>query len=73
MTQMHCSPWSRNQKWSDSKTSISERLIYSLRDLGRVCARAWLTQRYAALGVHSSVDIKQDYLDDLRLPVTARP
>ena len=57
---------------ASSKTSISERLIHSLRDLGRVCAREWLAQNYAALGVQSSVNIKQDYLDDLRLPVTAR-
>lgn len=43
-----------------------------LRDLGRASARAWLTQCYASLGVVSTVDIKQDYLDDLRIPVTSR-
>ena len=52
-----------------SKISTNASLILSLRDLGQANARAWLSKHFNALGVDSSVNIKQDYLDDLRLPV----
>ena len=57
---------------ASTKTSISARLIHSLRDLGRVNARAWLDQNYASLGVKCTVNIQHDYLDDMRVPVTPR-
>ena len=58
---------------ASTKSSINANLIHTLRDLGRTHARAWLSEHYAKLGVTSTVDIKQDYLDDLRVPVTTRP
>jgi len=54
---------------ASTKISTNAALIYSLRDLGQANAHAWLHQHYGALGMHSSVNIKQDYLDDLRVPV----
>jgi NTE family protein len=54
---------------ASSKTSTKASLIYSLRDLGQASARCWLAQHYTALGVRSTVNIRQDYLDDLRVPV----
>jgi NTE family protein len=57
---------------ASTKTSISAQLIHSLRDLGRTNARAWLAQHYTSLGVRCTVNIKQDYLDDMRVPVTPR-
>ena len=56
-----------------TKTSISASLIHSLRDLGQSHARAWLAKHYHALGVQCTVNIKQDYLVDLRVPVHANP
>ena len=57
---------------ASTKTSISARLIHSLRDLGRVNARAWLDQNFTSLGVKCTVNIQHDYLDDMRVPVTPR-
>jgi NTE family protein len=57
---------------ASTKTSTSASLIHELRDLGRSHAREWLVKRYSALGVTSTVDIHQDYLDDMRVPVTPR-
>jgi NTE family protein len=57
---------------ASTKTSTSASLIHELRDLGRTHAREWLVKRYSALGVTSTVDIHQDYLDDMRVPVTPR-
>ena len=54
---------------ASTKSSTQASLIYTLRDLGQASARTWLAQHYASLGVASTVDIKQDYLDDLRMPV----
>lgn len=54
-----------------TKSSISASLIHSLRDLGQAHARAWLGRHHTSLGVQSTVNIKQDYLDDLRVPVEA--
>jgi NTE family protein len=55
-----------------TKTSTNANMIHALRDLGRSHAHAWLSRHYDALGVHSTVNIRQDYLDDLRVPVKAR-
>ena len=54
---------------ASTKSSISRGLVHSLRDLGRAKARAWLARHYGALGVECTVDIRRDYLDDLRVPV----
>lgn len=52
-----------------SKSSTSAALIHQLRDLGRSHAQSWLQHHFKDLGQRSSVNIKSDYLDDLRLPV----
>ena len=58
---------------ASTKASTEASLIYSLRDLGRLCAREWLIKRYKSLGTECSVNIARDYLDDLRLPVERSP
>ena len=52
-----------------SKISTSGVLIRELRDLGIAAAKHWLTHKFHALGVQSSISIKHDYLDDLRVPL----
>ena len=54
---------------ASTKTSISGSLIHSLRDMGRASAQAWLAKHFDALGTECTVNIKRDYLDDLRVPV----
>ena len=51
-----------------SKLSTSGVLIRDLRDLGIATAKTWLEKTFHALGNSSSINIKRDYLDDLRLP-----
>jgi NTE family protein len=58
---------------ASTKTSTSASLIHALRDLGQASAKAWLRRHYNALGVAGTVNIAQDYLDDLRVPVTLKP
>ncbi|NVO07007.1 MAG: patatin-like phospholipase family protein, partial [Rhodoferax sp.] len=58
---------------ASSKADTSAELIYRLRDLGRASAKHWLSQKLSQVGVASSINIARDYLDDLRVPVTARP
>ena len=58
---------------ASTKSSTDGSLIYALRDLGVVCARAWLMKRHSQLGLECTVDIARDYLDDLRLPVERAP
>jgi NTE family protein len=53
---------------ASTKSATDAKLIHTLRDLGRDCARLWLAKRFASLGVASSVNIARDYLDDLRVP-----
>jgi NTE family protein len=57
---------------ASTKTSTSESLIHSLRDLGQAKARAWLTRHYTSLGATCTVNIQQDYLDDMRVPVAPK-
>jgi NTE family protein len=57
---------------ASTKTSTRESLIHSLRDLGQANARTWLTKHYSSLGAKCTVNIQQDYLDDMRVPVTPR-
>jgi NTE family protein len=52
-----------------TKISTNLRLIHSLRDLGQAHARAWLEAHYSSVGVKCTVNIKRDYLDDMRVPV----
>ncbi|MBT9492372.1 MAG: patatin-like phospholipase family protein [Paucibacter sp.] len=54
---------------ASSKSSTSASLIHQLRDLGRQQAQDWLRSHPDALGRRSTVNIKQDYLDDMRMPV----
>lgn len=51
-----------------TKSAMDAKLIHTLRDLGRDCAKRWLAMKHAALGVSCSVNIRRDYLDDLRVP-----
>ena len=53
---------------ASTKAATDAKLIHKLRDLGKDCARLWLSRRFSALGVTSSVNISRDYLDDLRVP-----
>jgi NTE family protein len=57
---------------ASTKSSTSGSLIRTLRDLGQAHAREWLEKNYASVGVNCTVNIKRDYLDDLRVPVKAR-
>jgi NTE family protein len=57
---------------ASTKLSTSASLLITLRDLGQAHARSWLSQHFDSLGVSCTVNIKHDYLDDLRVPVTAR-
>lgn len=54
---------------ASSKSQTDAQLIYKLHELGRTCARHWLTAKSTHLGVSSSINIASDYLDDLRVPV----
>jgi NTE family protein len=58
---------------ASSKAETDADLIYRLRDLGKRCATEWLEQKLPCLGVASSINIARDYLDDMRVPVAARP
>ena len=54
---------------ASTKSETGADLIYRLRDLGQRCAALWLEQKYAQVGVASTINIARDYLDDLRVPV----
>jgi len=54
---------------ASTKSSTSASLIHQLHALGRAHGQAWLQAHFKDLGRRCSVDIKRDYLDDLRLPV----
>jgi NTE family protein len=53
---------------ASTKSATDTKLIHTLRDLGKECAKQWLAKRFASLGVASTVNIARDYLDDLRIP-----
>ena len=53
---------------ASTKISTNASMIHSLHELGRANASAWLNQHFDALGKRSSINIKHDYLDDLRIP-----
>ena len=52
-----------------TKISASAAQIHDWRDLGIAATQSWLAHKFDALGVQSSINIKRDYLDDLRLPL----
>jgi NTE family protein len=54
---------------ASTKASTNGKMIHALRDLGIASTKAWLLKRYKSLGMQSTVNIKRDYLDDLRVPV----
>ena len=53
---------------ASTKSATDAKLIHTLRDLGKGCAKLWLAKKFASLGVASSVNIGRDYLDALRVP-----
>jgi NTE family protein len=53
---------------ASTKSATDAKLIHTLRDLGKACAKLWLSKRFTSLGVASTVNIARDYLDDLRVP-----
>jgi len=58
-----------------SKFALDRLFLTTLRDRGREVAAAWLDGTYAAIGRHSSVDIRAEYLDGAALspaPVATR-
>jgi len=57
---------------ASSKAETGADLIYRLRDLGKRSAKTWLDQKLPTVGVVSSINIAQDYLDDLRVPVSRK-
>ena len=54
---------------ASSKSATDAKLIHELHDLGRTCAAQWLQKKSVQVGLSSSIQIAQDYLDDLRVPV----
>lgn len=52
-----------------SKTSTDAAMIDALFHIGQQAATLWLQRHFDALGHHSTVDIRRDYLDDTRVPV----
>ena len=54
---------------ASTKASTGAKLLHALRDLGQTHGRDWLKAHFNDLGVRCTVDIKRDYLDDLRVPV----
>ncbi len=53
---------------ASTKAATDAKLIHTLRDLGKDCAKQWLAAEFSSLGVASSVDIGRDYLDAMRVP-----
>ena len=45
-----------------SKFNIEGEFLELLRSLGRTCAEQWLTENFAAIGNHSSIDIREKFL-----------
>ena len=54
---------------ASTKAFTGAKLLHALRDLGQTHGRDWLKAHFNDLGVRCTVDIKRDYLDDLRVPV----
>ena len=52
---------------ASSKASDEGMVIDKLRDLGRLCALQWLAKHFADVVERSTVNIANDYLDDMRM------
>lgn len=52
---------------ASSKMSTDPTMIHKLFELGVASAQHWLKQHFDALGQASTVDIRRDYLDDMRM------
>jgi NTE family protein len=52
---------------SSSRSSTDAGMIDALFGMGRQAASRWLERHYEALGQHSTVDIRRDYLDDTQV------
>jgi NTE family protein len=57
---------------ASSKAETGAELITRLHDLGKRSAGRWLQKKLPSVGVVSSINIAQDYLDDMRVPVSRR-
>ena len=54
---------------ASSKSATDSKLIHGLQDLGHTGAAQWLQKKSAQVGISFSIQIANDYLDDLREPV----
>ena len=52
---------------ASSKSAPDGRLIEALFELGKQCGERWLKKHYDEVGIKSSINISEDYLDDMRL------
>jgi NTE family protein len=57
---------------ASTKTSTDGTMIRKLFEAGQTSAHHWLEQHFDALGQRSTVDIRQDYLDDTRQDLPPR-
>lgn len=52
---------------ASTKSNADGQLIEGLFELGQKCGECWLKKHYDEVGVKSSIDISEDYLDDMRM------
>jgi NTE family protein len=52
---------------ASSKASVDAVMIEQLRTLGRTCAQRWLKKHFDELGKKTTINIANDYLDDMRM------
>ena len=52
---------------ASSKSSTEPAMIKKLFELGVACTERWLRLHHDALGVQSTVNLRRDYLDDMRI------
>jgi NTE family protein len=52
---------------ASTKSNADGKLIEALFELGQTCAKRWLKKHYDEVGVQTSINISQDYLDDMRM------
>ncbi|MEJ5991967.1 patatin-like phospholipase family protein [Ramlibacter sp. PS3R-8] len=58
---------------TSSRASADGAMITRLFEAGRVSGRGWMQQHFEAVGRHSTVDIRRDYLDDTRMELPHPP
>jgi NTE family protein len=62
------------QAWpASSRVSTDPGMIRAMFEAGQQAARHWLGHHFDAIGVHGTVDIRRDYLDDTREPLPRPP